>query len=149
MLIQRFEKTTGILTPFPFHGTLVTSIAWMEGKTCRVCHGSDELLQPCLCRGSVGWIHRECLKQWQRQLGDMKNNEIKLLPWGKRPMVWKTEGISLENYETWCLRSKEIEFQEGVITLKLFCWCLEMIQTEGQTKQLNSCDTAFSGLHLC
>lgn len=35
-------------------------------------------------------------------------NEITTNPWGKRPMVWKTEGISLENYETWCLRSKEI-----------------------------------------
>ncbi|CAK9014275.1 unnamed protein product [Durusdinium trenchii] len=42
-------------------------------KCCRICHGGEApsleslLLEPCLCSGSVRWIHRGCLKQWQRQ----------------------------------------------------------------------------------
>ncbi|CAJ1400033.1 unnamed protein product [Effrenium voratum] len=40
----------------------------MEERSCRVCHGAEEeLLEPCVCAGSVRWIHRRCLNQWQQQ----------------------------------------------------------------------------------
>lgn len=37
---------------------------------CRVCHadsatGDDPLLSPCLCDGSVRWVHRSCLDEWR------------------------------------------------------------------------------------
>eukprot|EP00931_Biecheleriopsis_adriatica_P047895 TRINITY_DN27647_c0_g1_i1.p1 TRINITY_DN27647_c0_g1~~TRINITY_DN27647_c0_g1_i1.p1 ORF type:complete len:336 (+),score=64.14 TRINITY_DN27647_c0_g1_i1:71-1078(+) len=42
---------------------------------CRICHGPetsdplDPLLSPCLCKGSVRWVHRSCLQQWRSQAG--------------------------------------------------------------------------------
>mmetsp|Transcript_76289 Transcript_76289/g.126556 ORF Transcript_76289/g.126556 Transcript_76289/m.126556 type:complete len:327 (+) Transcript_76289:27-1007(+) len=41
------------------------------GAICRVCHsgGSDPspLLSPCLCDGSIRWVHRDCLDKWRAQ----------------------------------------------------------------------------------
>eukprot|EP00933_Yihiella_yeosuensis_P051163 TRINITY_DN49022_c0_g1_i1.p1 TRINITY_DN49022_c0_g1~~TRINITY_DN49022_c0_g1_i1.p1 ORF type:complete len:335 (-),score=28.10 TRINITY_DN49022_c0_g1_i1:253-1257(-) len=45
--------------------------------SCRVCHGAvqengkDVLLSPCLCDGSVRWIHRKCLDHWRLQSSKM------------------------------------------------------------------------------
>lgn len=39
-----------------------------EGQLqCRVCleYGGDDFIQPCLCTGSVQWIHRRCLDKWR------------------------------------------------------------------------------------
>ncbi|CAE8630960.1 unnamed protein product, partial [Polarella glacialis] len=43
-----------------------------SGASCRVCQvpetGDDldeALMQPCLCSGSVQWIHRSCLDRWR------------------------------------------------------------------------------------
>ena len=38
-------------------------------KCCRICYLDDDtisnpLIQPCLCSGSLRYIHLECLKQW-------------------------------------------------------------------------------------
>jgi len=45
-----------------------------DDAACRVCHcgsapsGDDgPLVCPCLCDGSVRWVHRTCLKQWRLQ----------------------------------------------------------------------------------
>lgn len=40
------------------------------GAICRVCHAEgtdadDPLLSPCLCDGSVRWVHRSCLDEWR------------------------------------------------------------------------------------
>lgn len=41
-----------------------------EGRLCRFCFGCDApppsnpLLSPCLCSGSVGFVHLDCLKAW-------------------------------------------------------------------------------------
>lgn len=34
---------------------------------CRVCleYDGDDFIQPCLCTGSVQWIHRKCLDKWR------------------------------------------------------------------------------------
>lgn len=40
---------------------------------CRICHGprtensDNPLLSPCICSGSVQWVHRACLDQWRSQ----------------------------------------------------------------------------------
>ena len=45
-----------------------------DSKVCRICleshdhddpfHGS-RLIAPCQCRGTQGWVHRECLDRWR------------------------------------------------------------------------------------
>lgn len=41
-----------------------------EEPTCRVCHMEAEeddgrpLYHPCLCRGSIKYVHQDCLLQW-------------------------------------------------------------------------------------
>lgn len=30
---------------------------------CRICFEPNRLISPCLCRGSVGYIHKECLEK--------------------------------------------------------------------------------------
>ena len=40
-----------------------------EEKKCRVCWGDEDdgpLVQPCVCRGSMKWIHERCLEKWRR-----------------------------------------------------------------------------------
>lgn len=43
-----------------------------EPAICRLCWGEaeedDELLSPCSCSGSLEYIHRHCLTDWQRTL---------------------------------------------------------------------------------
>ncbi|ABN67574.2 mRNA poyadenylation and turnover [Scheffersomyces stipitis CBS 6054] len=42
----------------------------MEVNTCRICRGeatrTQPLLHPCKCRGSIKYIHQECLLEWLR-----------------------------------------------------------------------------------
>ena len=41
-------------------------------KFCRICHDSTDngedgrLFRPCSCRGSMAWVHVECLDKWRR-----------------------------------------------------------------------------------
>ncbi|XP_075539399.1 E3 ubiquitin-protein ligase MARCHF3-like [Dermacentor variabilis] len=38
--------------------------------TCRICFfggGREPLLEPCHCRGTIGFVHRECLELWIRR----------------------------------------------------------------------------------
>lgn len=44
-------------------------ISQKKQKTCRICYSAEEdpnnpLVQPCLCTGSLKYIHLSCLKQW-------------------------------------------------------------------------------------
>ncbi|KAH6932663.1 hypothetical protein HPB50_008518 [Hyalomma asiaticum] len=41
--------------------------------TCRICFCGDEkqpLLKPCNCRGTIGFVHRECLERWIERTAD-------------------------------------------------------------------------------
>ena len=43
-----------------------------DAKLCRICLDSDELaddemIAPCRCAGSMGWVHRKCLDEWRAQ----------------------------------------------------------------------------------
>merc|ERR1719161_2142370 len=38
------------------------------GRICRICHGGPEdgrLISPCLCKGSMKYIHLDCLQRWR------------------------------------------------------------------------------------
>ena len=46
-----------------------TPFSDINHKSCRICYLDDEtesnpLIQPCLCSGSMKYIHLECLRQW-------------------------------------------------------------------------------------
>ncbi|XP_069961333.1 uncharacterized protein [Cherax quadricarinatus] len=37
------------------------------GPMCRICHEGEsvgDLISPCLCMGTMGWIHKTCLEHW-------------------------------------------------------------------------------------
>lgn len=39
-----------------------------ETPICWICHGGcedEKLISPCLCRGSMGYVHLTCLNQWR------------------------------------------------------------------------------------
>eukprot|EP00041_Stephanoeca_diplocostata_P024399 m.617258 g.617258 ORF g.617258 m.617258 type:complete len:311 (+) comp22518_c0_seq8:153-1085(+) len=44
-----------------------------DGRICRICYGEDDgeengvLFRPCLCRGSCGVVHVNCLDEWRKQ----------------------------------------------------------------------------------
>mmetsp|Transcript_4203 Transcript_4203/g.7142 ORF Transcript_4203/g.7142 Transcript_4203/m.7142 type:complete len:337 (+) Transcript_4203:58-1068(+) len=46
-----------------------------DSAVCRICHAGSgaageeesELLSPCLCSGSVQWVHRRCLEEWRQK----------------------------------------------------------------------------------
>ncbi|KAA8581316.1 hypothetical protein FQN60_002897 [Etheostoma spectabile] len=42
-----------------------------EGEPCRICHSGESsptspLMSPCLCSGSMPFVHLNCLKKWIR-----------------------------------------------------------------------------------
>ena len=40
-----------------------------EERTCRLCYGGEDdgpLVQPCACRGTAKWVHKNCLEEWRR-----------------------------------------------------------------------------------
>ena len=46
----------------------------LVNKQCRICLEEDdkEYISPCLCKGSLKYVHRDCLKQWR----NMNNHNI-------------------------------------------------------------------------
>ena len=59
----------------------VNSLNGFSKKTCRICYCEEEneknpLVQPCMCSGSLKYIHLKCLKQWinTRNLVEVENN---------------------------------------------------------------------------
>lgn len=58
-------------------GTPVDSVSLSseESAVCRICFfGEDKrpLLKPCHCRGTIGYVHKECLQQWITRTADGK-----------------------------------------------------------------------------
>ena len=42
----------------------------MTNKSCRICQNNSNskenpLLSPCICKGSMKYIHRDCLNKWR------------------------------------------------------------------------------------
>ncbi|GAX79355.1 hypothetical protein CEUSTIGMA_g6797.t1 [Chlamydomonas eustigma] len=52
------------------------SAEWPQGTSIRICRicleedshddDSEVMIQPCACKGSHGWVHRQCLRTWRR-----------------------------------------------------------------------------------
>lgn len=44
--------------------------------TCRICFDSEDggedgkLFRPCNCKGTMAWIHTECLNKWRTQIAN-------------------------------------------------------------------------------
>ncbi|KAL4070879.1 hypothetical protein J3A83DRAFT_4373062 [Scleroderma citrinum] len=58
------------IQPQEKHGP--TSDGGQQEKTCRICFdGEDEtqgrLIKPCLCTGSISYVHVKCLQRWRTQ----------------------------------------------------------------------------------
>lgn len=54
----------------------------LETDVCRICHSSDEveaLISPCLCTGSVKFVHHTCLMSWLQRVV-MSKCELCLYP---------------------------------------------------------------------
>ncbi len=47
---------------------LCKNLHFIPSKECRICYTNDEelgtLVTPCKCKGSLKYIHPECLKAW-------------------------------------------------------------------------------------
>ena len=59
----------------------MTSLNRFTKRTCRICYCEEDnednpLVQPCMCCGSVKYIHLKCLKQWinTRNIVQIENN---------------------------------------------------------------------------
>ena len=51
-------------------------------SVCRVCYGeaepNNELVEPCECKGSIGFIHRKCLRRWVRSTANQFRHRCEL-----------------------------------------------------------------------
>ena len=46
-------------------------VSQSEGPTCPFCFGSGgEMIAPCVCRGTLQWVHRTCVNQWRSHASD-------------------------------------------------------------------------------
>ena len=44
-----------------------------DEQFCRICHiNESELISPCLCDGSMKFVHESCLKKWMKFSGSIK-----------------------------------------------------------------------------
>ena len=59
----------------------------IEGKVCRIClgeenEGTDPLISPFKCAGTMSHIHLECLREWLNSKRSMKEGEcVKTYCW--------------------------------------------------------------------
>lgn len=52
-------------------------IHYEKGRTCRICSDSvcdvgDKWIRPCGCKGTILWVHHNCLKTWMRYSNSSK-----------------------------------------------------------------------------
>jgi hypothetical protein len=66
-------------------------------KMCRICLNYDDLeyISPCLCKGTMKYVHRECLNEW-------RNSENKLALNNCTECKFKYEYKSTEGWEKLC-----------------------------------------------
>lgn len=70
------KNTTSINQPSLSSGSMVDNNSTIQ--TCRIClskstNDDNPLISPCLCSGSVKYLHLNCLKQWLKSKVDIKN----------------------------------------------------------------------------
>lgn len=67
-MVERQKETTGSGCPVSIT-TAPVELVEASQEVCRICFGSesseqDHLVRPCLCSGSVAFIHESCLRHW-------------------------------------------------------------------------------------
>lgn len=78
----------------------------VESDVCRICHCSEEmeiLISPCLCTGSVKFVHHTCLMSWL-QRAVMSKCELCLYPLAVKR---KRKPFSKVRFEFWSLLNFE------------------------------------------
>lgn len=56
-----------VFSTFRFGSSGSSQTSQTSGDFCRICHESDNinpLLTPCLCSGTLRYVHQTCLTQW-------------------------------------------------------------------------------------
>jgi len=70
----------------------------LNGNVCKICHcgeedGEPQLITPCLCTGSLKYVHQECLHRW------IKSSDIKKCELCKFAFVMQTKVKPLTEWE--------------------------------------------------
>ena len=90
-----------------------------HGKFCRICFESEAdgdgvLYRPCDCRGSMAWVHVECLSRWRRVSAnprsflycDQCNCEYQLSEHSYGIAAsWMACGVAVQQFGVWALYS--------------------------------------------
>lgn len=96
-------------------------------KECRICHSkstTDMIQSPCLCRGSIGCLHRTCLEKWLRI---SSNTSCELCGFTFHVVEVRRYSLS-QSVGVWLLRDKLVVARAAVIVLLLVanpaaaCW---------------------------
>lgn len=91
--------------------------------TCRFCLVdelvSDGMFRPCQCRGSVEWVHRQCLATYRQTVGSRHRGYDACTLCGARYQYAETTVCSFLGWWEWC-----IVVAAGVVTacLCFFGW---------------------------
>ena len=76
-----------------------------EDMTCRICHSTEEWLQmlrPCRCRGSMSYVHSDCLIKW---IDVSKSDECEVCLTKYKFREWTTDSPSLKTYLFWMFKN--------------------------------------------
>ena len=90
-------------------------------KLCRICYGEDStidnpLIYPCICKGSMKYIHYECLKNWlnskiEEDISvDDENNEIEVISYNRKDISCELCKEKLPDYIKYNNRFYNISF---------------------------------------
>ena len=78
LLQETFGPNTGNM-PRADHRGSQGSLTSAQGDVCRICHCESEpgmpLISPCVCAGSLKYVHQACLQQWIKS-ADTKSCEL-------------------------------------------------------------------------
>ncbi|OUM70225.1 hypothetical protein PIROE2DRAFT_1636 [Piromyces sp. E2] len=77
-----FKRKTNSINDFEINN--IQSSSEKNKPVCRICRDDDsfsELIVPCRCRGTVKYIHRECLDEW------LKTVNKAVLPFGHTSLI--------------------------------------------------------------
>ena len=92
-----------------------------QTKICRICYGDDSteenpLIYPCICKGSMKYIHYDCLKNWlnskiEEDISvDSDNNEIEVISYNRKEIACELCKEKLPDYIKYNNRYYNISF---------------------------------------
>lgn len=149
-LVLIFISTESLL--FKFLGGFAFGTVVMESgreeavqevsRECRICHSkstTDMIQSPCLCRGSVGCLHRTCLEKWLRI---SCNTSCELCAFTFRVVEVRRYSLP-QSVGVWLLRDKLVVARASIIVLLLVanpaaaCWLWAVWLAEAPSNYFN------------